>query len=86
VTYEREAIVRWLASHRTDPSTKLALRRRHLAPNLALRSAIEGWAASEALRRRAPATAEALAPACLRLWEPLLLKRVNVMTCPRRAP
>ncbi|KAK9832525.1 hypothetical protein WJX81_005421 [Elliptochloris bilobata] len=57
VTYEREAIVRWLANHRSDPSTKMALRRRHLAPNLALRSAIEGWVASEAVvrGRRSPA-------------------------------
>lgn len=43
--------MRWLANHRSDPSTKMALKKRHLAPNLALRSAIEGWVASESATR-----------------------------------
>ena len=43
--------MRWLTSHRTDPSTKTSLKKRHLAPNLALRSANEGWVASEAAAR-----------------------------------
>lgn len=46
--------MRWLANHRSDPSTKMALKKRHLAPNLALRSAIEGWVASESATRCAP--------------------------------
>ena len=52
--------MRWLTSHRTDPSTKTSLKKRHLAPNLALRSAIEGWVASEAAARYHLVLSEAL--------------------------
>ena len=65
VTYEREAIMRWLTSHRTDPSTKTSLKKRHLAPNLALRSAIEGWVASEAATRYHLVLLEALQWQCI---------------------
>ncbi|KAK9815428.1 hypothetical protein WJX72_003511 [[Myrmecia] bisecta] len=43
LTYERTAIARWLHAHHSDPSTKMPLRRRHLAPNLSMRCVIDSW-------------------------------------------
>ena len=44
MSYEREAIVEWLSSNDTDPSTGVELgRRKQLAPNVALRKAIAAW-------------------------------------------
>jgi hypothetical protein len=44
MTYEREAIVEWLSSNDTDPSTGVELgQRKQLAPNVALRKTIGAW-------------------------------------------
>jgi U-box domain len=43
VTYDREAIMRWLETRRVDPTTKVPMRRRQLVPNLSLRSVIDAW-------------------------------------------
>ena len=39
--FEREAIARWLQSHRTNPLTNLPLQNLTLTPDRALRCAIE---------------------------------------------
>ncbi|CAL5222071.1 g4373 [Coccomyxa viridis] len=51
MTYERPAILKWLETRRHDPCTKAPLRKRHLAPNLALRGVIEGWVLEQCRRR-----------------------------------
>ena len=45
MTYERDAIVEWLSSHDTDPSTGVELggARKQLAPNVVLRKLIAAW-------------------------------------------
>jgi hypothetical protein len=43
ITYERAAIMEWLASKRCCPITQAPLRRRHISPNLSLRQVIEAW-------------------------------------------
>ena len=53
MTYERPAILKWLESRRHDPCTKAPLRKRHLAPNLALRGVIETWVLEQCRRRQA---------------------------------
>ena len=53
MTYERPAILKWLETRRHDPCTKAPLRKRHLAPNLALRGVIEGWVLEQCRRRQA---------------------------------
>ena len=47
MTYEREAIERWLTEHDTSPLTGIVLPHKFLTPNYALRSAIEDWKATE---------------------------------------
>ena len=43
MTYERDAIDRWLKDHNTSPLTGMVLDHKYLTPNYALRSAIEDW-------------------------------------------
>ena len=45
MTYERDAIVEWLSSHDTDPSTGVELggARKQIAPNVVLRKLIAAW-------------------------------------------
>ena len=44
MTYEREAIAEWLCEHDIDPSTGIKLgENKQLAPNVALRKAIDAW-------------------------------------------
>ena len=75
--------MRWLANHRSDPSTKMALKKRHLAPNLALRSAIEGWVASESATRCAFVSCSGL-PAAVGI-PPVLSCRQSYL-CAARGP
>ena len=42
-TYERHAIQGWLLTHNTSPATGAVLPHKELAPNFALRKAIETW-------------------------------------------
>jgi serine/threonine protein kinase len=42
-TYERDAIQGWLLTHNTSPATGAVLPHKELAPNFALRKAIETW-------------------------------------------
>ena len=42
-SFERTAIVTWLASHSTSPLTGLRLEHKKLAPNHALRALIKEW-------------------------------------------
>ena len=51
MTYERPAILKWLETRRHDPCTKAPLRKRHLAPNLALRGVIEAWVLEQCKKR-----------------------------------
>ena len=51
MTYERPAILKWLETRRHDPCTKAPLRKRHLAPNLALRGVIETWILDQCKKR-----------------------------------
>ena len=51
-TYEREAIEQWFAAgHDTSPSTGGSLPHTQLAPNIALRQAIEAWEDANVARR-----------------------------------
>ena len=42
-TYERAAIVDWLRTHDTSPSTGATLSSKHLIPNVAIRSLVREW-------------------------------------------
>jgi hypothetical protein len=53
-TYDRKSIEAWLSSHGTSPMTNTRLASRALAPNYALRSAIERWRAAGAQVTAAP--------------------------------
>ena len=60
VTYERAAIVQWLRTRGTEPSTGRACAERELTPNRALRSVIERWVAdATAATAAAPAAVSA---------------------------
>ena len=52
-SYERSAIVAWLAQNPTSPVTRSPLRPAQLVPNRALREAIESIAAKDVKDRRA---------------------------------
>lgn len=43
ITFERFAIMQWLSTHRHDPITQAAARKRHLSPNHNLRQLMETW-------------------------------------------
>ena len=49
-TYERSAIEGWLLSRNTSPATGAVLRHKELAPNFALRKAIETWEETTQMR------------------------------------
>jgi hypothetical protein len=51
VTYERSAILEWLASRRSCPVTQAPLRRRHISPNLSLRLVMETWLDKQGFRQ-----------------------------------
>ena len=49
-TYERSAIEGWLLTRNTSPATGAVLRHKELAPNFALRKAIETWEETTQMR------------------------------------
>eukprot|EP00884_Botryococcus_braunii_P003854 jgi/Botrbrau1/1346/Bobra.0063s0057.1 len=53
-SYDKAAIMAWLAGHRSDPLSKVPLRKSKLSPNLGLRAAIEQWVQGECARREIP--------------------------------
>lgn len=62
VTYEKEQLERWLHQRGLEPTTCLPLHPHELYPNLALRSAIEAWAATVAEKKAEAAETAAATP------------------------
>jgi hypothetical protein len=50
ITYERNALIRWVREHGTEPTTRRPMSTAHIVPNLAARAALEAWARAEAAR------------------------------------